>query len=116
MLIKAIDSVIIYVSDVDRSVTWYGDVLELTLRSQSGHFAVFELGNTTLALHSDDKPSGLEKSPSSMPVLLVEKFDEAKAMLEERGCKFVYENHLAHAHFGTFLDPDQNPIQIVERR
>jgi catechol 2,3-dioxygenase-like lactoylglutathione lyase family enzyme len=115
MLIKTIDSVILYVSDIDRSVPWYRDVLELELRSRFDHFAVFELGETTLALHLENPPSDTKGSPSSMPVLLVGNFENAKATLEARGCEFVYENHLPHANFGTFLDPDQNPIQIIER-
>jgi catechol 2,3-dioxygenase-like lactoylglutathione lyase family enzyme len=115
MLIKAIDSVIVYVSNLEKSVPWYREVLELPLRSQLDHFAVFDLGDTTLALHLEQVSPGSKSSPASMPVLLVDSFMGAKSTLEARGCEFVYENHLPHANFGTFLDPDRNPIQIIER-
>ena len=114
-MIKALDSVIVYVADLQRAIEWYQTVLELPEPNQFGDFVVFNLENARLALHGAQLEPEERKNRGVMPVLRVSSYDEAKATLESRDCKFFYENRLAHANFGTFHDLEGNPIQIIER-
>jgi lactoylglutathione lyase len=50
--------VILFVSDMDRSVGFYRDVLGWPLKCQSPERAEFATEGTTLALHYASKPSG----------------------------------------------------------
>lgn len=49
-----------YVADMDKAVTFYRDMLGLTLKFQSPHWTEFVTGETTLALHpaSEKNPAG----------------------------------------------------------
>lgn len=119
MLVQGIDSTLIFVTDVGRSVAWYRDVLGLQVRMAMDGFAVLEAGGHAIALHAGlDLPEGgaAERPPMTMPVLRVADYAAAKATLEERGCVFSFENQTPHAIFGSFADPDGNPLQIIERR
>lgn len=53
------DYIIVYVSDMDRSVAFYRDVLGLPLKFTSPGWTEFATGTTTLALHR----TGAEKLP-----------------------------------------------------
>jgi lactoylglutathione lyase len=46
----------IMVSDMDRSVRFYRDVLGLKLKFQSPEWTEFDVDSTTLALHGGGKP------------------------------------------------------------
>ena len=49
--LKQLDYVIIYVSDMQRSVAFYRDILGLTLKFTSPGWTEFVTGTTTIALH-----------------------------------------------------------------
>jgi catechol 2,3-dioxygenase-like lactoylglutathione lyase family enzyme len=114
-MVQTLDSIIIYVSDVDSSIAWYQDVLGIELSAKHGHFAVFHLGNVRISLHGGELDPNATRDNTSMPVFLIENFESTKANLENKGIKFVYENEIPNARFGTFLDLDGNPLQIIER-
>lgn len=46
------DYITVYVSDMQRSIAFYRDVLGLPLKSSSSGWTEFNTGSTTLALHS----------------------------------------------------------------
>ena len=114
MLVKAVDMIMVMVTDTQRSVDWYRDVLELPVRMHHGDFAILETGNIPLALHGGAE-GGAPPNRGTLAVFQVEDYASAKATLEERGCTFVFENETPQARFGTLLDPDENPIQILSR-
>lgn len=116
MLVKGIDMVLVMVSDFERSLRWYQEVLELPLRARHGDFAYLETGGVPLALHGGRGANeGEGSAASALPVLLVGDYAAAKATLEERGATFTFENTTPAARFGTFQDPDGNGLQILER-
>lgn len=117
MLVQGVDMVMVMVSDFERSLAWYQEVLELPVRTRHGDFAYLETGGVPLALHGGAESGGVgtASASGSTPVLRVADYAAAKATLEERGCKFVFENSTPTALFGTVLDPDGNPIQILAR-
>ena len=116
-MIRDLDMVMLFSADVDRSVAWYTDVLGLKLRARHGDFAVFETGGVPLALHGGANPAAAaSRAGGATPVLRVDDYAAAKAALEARGCVFTFENRTPTAVFGSFDDPDGNPLQIIERR
>lgn len=114
-MIQKLDSIIVYVSDVERSIIWYQDVLGLELTAKHGHFAVFQLGSVRISLHGAELDPNVTRGNSSMPVFLIDSYESYKEDLENKEITFVYENEIPNARFGTFLDPDGNPLQIIER-
>ncbi|MCB0217363.1 MAG: VOC family protein [Caldilineae bacterium] len=117
MQIQNVDSIMLWSSDVARSVAWYHDVLGLEPRFQHGDFAVLGAGNLTLSLHGGE---GVEAGPEgrrfgATPVLGVADYAAAKAELETRGVAFSFENRTPNAVFGSFTDPDGNALQIIQR-
>jgi catechol 2,3-dioxygenase-like lactoylglutathione lyase family enzyme len=115
-MIDVVDSVIIYVSDLEDSITWYQQILERELSSNYGNFATFELNNVRLSLHSTERMERSEDSHSTMPVFPVEDLGAKKERLEREGILFTYENEIPNAKFATFHDPDGNPLQFIERK
>jgi len=114
MLVKEIPMVLVFVSDLPRSVAWYQDTLELPLLYQAAGFASFQVGQQRLALHTSEQASQVNSNSGSIPVLQVEDYPAAKATLESRGCQFYFENTTPNATFGSFRDPDGNPLQIMQ--
>jgi hypothetical protein len=51
-----------------------------------------------------------------MPVFKVKDYQAIKTALEVKGCEFVFENSTPASIFGTFTDPDGNPLQIMQSR
>lgn len=113
MLVNDIPMVLIFVSDVKRSVEWYQQALELPVLYQDDGFASLQIGSQRLAVHSSEAAGGNLRA-GSIPVLGVDDYQQAKATLEQRGCEFHFENQTPNAMFGSFSDPDGNPLQIMQ--
>lgn len=112
--IKQLEMVILFVSDVNASVTWYQTVLGLTVVAQHGDFASLQAGDSRVALHGGlEQPAGAREQ-TTMPVFAVADYEAAKQQLEALGCHFYFENSTPAAQFGSFLDPDGNPLQIMQ--
>ena len=114
MLIQGLDSVMFFTRDTAASVAWYRDVLGLQLLHQHGDFAVLAAGDARVSLHGGAPPEG-HGAAGVTPVFRVADYAQAKAELEARGCVFTFENSAGNATFGSFSDPDGNPIQILSR-
>jgi lactoylglutathione lyase len=70
-----LNQVIVYVSDMSRSVTFYRDVLGLPLHSASEHWSQFSTGEVTLALHlsrTSESASGSADLPAGRVELSLE--------------------------------------------
>jgi len=112
----AIDHVYYWTRDMDRAVTFYGDVLglELTYRAGGG-WAEFRAGPVRLALHGTEEA---DLPPGGTIVFRVDALDEATSALRQRGV--VFDGHEAEVpgvgRFATFHDPDGNPVQLIEYR
>jgi catechol 2,3-dioxygenase-like lactoylglutathione lyase family enzyme len=115
MLTQGLDMVLIMVTDTSRSVAWYRDVLEMTVRMHHGDFALLDAAGTTVALHGGAEPAAATGNQGTLAVFRVADYAAAKATLEDRGCRFTFENTQGSSTFGTFLDPDGTPIQIIQR-
>lgn len=103
---------LLFVSDVAKAAAWYRDVLGMTVRGQHGDFARLEAPETVLGLHGGAPVGGERREGGTIPVFRVAAYSAAKAVLEAKGCAFTFENETPQARFGTFHDPDGNPLQI----
>ena len=114
-LLKRLDLVFYWVSDMDRAVSFYRDVLGLRLaRRDENTWVEFDSGGGRLALHS--VAEGQPMTPGgATAVFSVDDLDRAKADLSTRGVRFVHEGEVTgFARFASFLDTEGNTVQIIE--
>lgn len=114
-VLKRLDLTFYWVSDMDRAVSFYRDVLGLRLvRRDEDTWAEFDSGGRRLALHSVGE--GQPMTPGgATAVFSVDDLDRAKAELSSRGVKFGHEGDVAgFARFASFLDPEGNTVQLIE--
>jgi len=117
------DYIVVYVSDMQRSVAFYRDVLGLSLKFTTPGWSEFETGSVKLALHrgSEERlPEQGGRPPAGISQLafVVENIQAAYEDLQARGARFslppqkqVTGNTLAVLH-----DPDGFGITIQERQ
>jgi catechol 2,3-dioxygenase-like lactoylglutathione lyase family enzyme len=114
-LVNRLDHVYYWVSDMDRAVSFYRDVLGLQLMRRDGdNWSVFDAGGRQFALHQ-----ALEGRPVSpggaTAVFSVDDLDRARGMLADRGVEFGHEGDVAgYARFASFKDPEGNTVQLIE--
>jgi catechol 2,3-dioxygenase-like lactoylglutathione lyase family enzyme len=114
-VVERLDLVFYWVSDMERAVSFYRDILGLRLtRQDSATWAEFDAGGRRFALHSagDGQPVG---GGGATAVFAVGDLNQAKAELSARGVTFTHEGDVeGYARFASFLDPDGNSVQIIE--
>jgi len=113
---RGLDHVYYWVTDMDRSVRFYRDVLGLALVRRDGdEWAEFDAGGARLALHAA-RHSGQGGGPGgATAVFRVDDLDAAKAALGVQGVEFGHEAEVkGFARFASFTDPDGNTLQIIE--
>lgn len=66
--------IIEFVSDMDRAVRFYGEVVGLTLKFQSPGWSEFSTGETTLALHPATEQNQVGKLELGFSVLDIHQF------------------------------------------
>ncbi len=114
-VVTTLDHVYYWVSDMERAVRFYREVLGLSLRSQEGdNWAVFDAGGRQFALHR--LVEGHPTAPGgATAVFAVDDLDRARTVLSERGVQFGHEGDVeGYARFASFQDPDGNTVQLIE--
>jgi catechol 2,3-dioxygenase-like lactoylglutathione lyase family enzyme len=115
IVVDRLDLVFYWVSDMDRAVSFYRDVLGLQLlRQDSATWAEFDAGGRRFALHSagEGQPVG---GGGATAVFAVGDLNRAKSELAARGVTFTHEGDVeGYARFASFLDPDGNSVQLIE--
>jgi catechol 2,3-dioxygenase-like lactoylglutathione lyase family enzyme len=114
-IVLGLDHVYYWVTDMDRAVVFYRDVLALPLARRDGaSWAVFDVGGRSLALHGAVDGHAVVPGGATA-VLEVEDLDVAEAILAERGVRFAHQGDVAgFARFASFHDPDGNTLQLIE--
>jgi predicted enzyme related to lactoylglutathione lyase len=114
-IVERLDLVFYWVTDMERAVSFYRDVLGLKLlRQDSATWAEFEAGGGLFALHSagEGQPVG---GGGATAVFAVGDLDRARSELSVRGVEFTHEGDVeGYARFASFLDPDRNTVQLIE--
>ena len=114
-VVTTLDHVYYWVTDMERAVRFYREILGLFLRNQEGeNWAVFDVGGRQFALHR--VVEGHPSAPGgATAVFAVDDLDRARTVLSERGVQFGHEGDVeGYARFASFQDPDGNTIQLIE--
>ncbi len=111
--------VMIVVSDMDRSVRFYRDVLGLKLKIQSPGFSEFDVGSVALGLHPEGehlKAQDADKSGASFG-FATKNMEATVRTLKERGVRFIMEpRDEGFGILAVFADPDGYNIQLVQKK
>jgi catechol 2,3-dioxygenase-like lactoylglutathione lyase family enzyme len=113
-MIDQADLVYFFVSDMDRAVAFYRDVLGLTLASRSGDaWAQFGAGSIQLGLHGSG--SGGTRAGGTL-AFTVSDLDARKADLASKGVTVGHEGggDGRGPRFVEFTDPDGNVLALFE--
>jgi catechol 2,3-dioxygenase-like lactoylglutathione lyase family enzyme len=113
MIIRVWD-VTFTVTDLDRAVNFYENVLGLQKKYQFSSYAGFDCGGVEIGLVPGRTIEPQENAPCVD--LLVRDVDEACQALRERGVRFLKEPHdtLWGGRIALFTDPDGNVLQLVQ--
>jgi predicted enzyme related to lactoylglutathione lyase len=116
--VQRTDFVSILVTDLERSLKFYGETLGLR-RNELAHedWPEFETGNLTLSLLTPQQIGREEFTPNTMYIALrVPDVHEARRKLEEAGVEFrgdILDSSVCHMAF--FSDPDGNNLMLHRR-
>jgi lactoylglutathione lyase len=123
-MFKQIDYAMVIVSDMQRSVEFYRDKLEIPLKFQSPDWTEFQTGPTTLALHGGGvAPSGPpvgdpSKQAGSCSIgFNVENVDQTFEELKAKGIPFVMpptQREGEGIRLAVCVDPDGLPIAFAQ--
>jgi predicted enzyme related to lactoylglutathione lyase len=116
--LRTIGQIHVSVTDVDRAVAFYRDVLGITFlfRVQGQPMAFFDCDGVRLYL---GVPEADEFRSRGVLYFTVEDIAEAHRVLAERGVEFRDEPHLVHRAEGSelwmafFTDPDGNNLALM---
>lgn len=117
MLFTKVGAVIVLVSDMERSVKFYKDVLELPVKNQSQDWTEFFHRDTTIALHPVKKRAHQENGgeKSILVGFMVNDLDNVVRILKERNVRFFKSPREETFGKHTIVqDPDGHLISIAE--
>ena len=110
--------VTVWTEDLERLVQFYRDTLGLTLRDRHNGWANFAFGEMRLNLGFHDQVSGEAKDPYR--IMLSFSVDDISAeydRLSGQGVEFIRvpEKEDWGGMVATFVDPDGNVLQLLEK-
>jgi glyoxylase I family protein len=109
-----VSGVVIGVTDMDKSVAFYHDVLGMDVTSNMGEIATLSAGTVMLVL-SVPFAKAIQPAPACMELILpVDSVSASHALLTDRGCKFSREpaEMRPGSWAATFADPDGHILTI----
>lgn len=115
MSFKKIGSVILIVSEMEKSLVFYKDILGLPIKNQSEAWTEFFVNGTVLALHPAENKSKLKTGISILIGFMVSDLEITVKKLKENKVKFFKE--AKEEPFGKHAiieDPDGHLISIAE--
>jgi lactoylglutathione lyase len=121
-MLMQLSHVIVYVSDMQRSIAFYRDQLGFPVKMESPEWTEFHTGATTLALHHGkpaDRPRIAHgetlagEAHLGLRVLDIEQFYEEK---KATGVEFIMPPTMRPfgSKLAVFVDPDGLPISVTE--
>ena len=110
--------VTVWTDDLERLVEFYRGTLGLTLRDRHNGWANFAFGEMRLNLGLHDGVHGRAKDPYRVMLSFrVDDIDAEYSRLSEQGVEFIRvpEKEDWGGMVATFLDPDGNVLQLLEK-
>jgi lactoylglutathione lyase len=123
-MLSRVDYVMVNVSDMGRSVSFYRDTLGLALRFESPGWSEFETGATTLALHlapagsGEARPGGGSCAGTCSLGFSVADVDQTVAQVRARGARFIVpptDQPAEGIRLAVCVDPDGLPVSFAAR-
>lgn len=115
--------IIVFVSDMKRSVSFYRDVIGLPLRFESPEWTEFATDGATLALHASEGADSSPDNPRIVPAgrcrpgLAVPDLDEFHRRMIENDVPCIHEpKDVFGARIAQYADPDGLVISVGEER
>ena len=115
---QGVIGVTIWTDDLERLVGFYRDTLGLVLRGQKEGWANFAWGDMRLNLGLHDRVKGQAQDPYRMMISFgVSDIHGEYRRLVEQGVEFIRapEQEDWGGWVATFLDPDDNLLQFLQR-
>ena len=115
MQFSKVGAVIPLVSDMEKSVKFYRDVLHLPIKSQSGERTEFFNTGTVIALHPKRKAKvSLEAGGGILVGFMVNDLDTTVSKLKQQDVKFFEPKEEAFGKHTIIEDPDGHLISIAQ--
>jgi lactoylglutathione lyase len=113
---RKVGAVILLVSNMEKSIKFYSDILELPIKSRSKEWTEFFKNDTVLALHPAAKKKGTLKTGSGILVgFEVTDLDSTVKRMKEKRVKFFKKPKQEPFGKHTIIqDPDGHLISIAE--
>lgn len=118
-----VNYVIVFVSDMKRSVSFYRDVLGFPVRFESPGWTEFETEGATMVLHATEAVRSKPDDPLNVPGgrcrpgLSVPDLDEFHRRMVKNSVTCIQEpERVFGARVAQYVDPDGLPISVGEDR
>ena len=115
MLFSKVGAVIIQVSNMEKSLKFYNETLDLTLKTQSKDWTEFFNSGTVVALHRANNKEQVDSGRGMLLGFTVYDFESVVKILKENKVEFFKEP--AEESFGKHTiikDPDDHLISIAQ--
>ena len=116
--VERTDFVSVPVTDMERSIRFYGETLGLPRASETEGWPEFQLGeNVSLYLIDPTNVGRVFEGPHTGSIALrVADVGEARRALEAKGVEFAFETFdTGVCHMAIFHDPDGNTLMLHRR-
>ena len=112
---KKVGSVILIVSEMEKSLVFYKDILGLPIKSQSEDWTEFFINDTILALHPAENKTKLKTGIGILVGFMVNDLETNVKKLKENKVKFYKEpKEEPFGKHAIIEDPDGHLISIAE--
>jgi lactoylglutathione lyase len=114
MSFRRLGAVILLVSDMDKSIKFYRDVLELPIKNTSSEWVEFFSSGTVLALHPS-KSKSRTKNSGVLVGFMVSDLEPVAKKLKDKKVEFFKEpKEESFGKHAIIADPDGHLISIAE--
>lgn len=114
MSFKRLGALILLVSDMDKSIKFYRDVLELPIKNTSSEWVEFFSSGTVLALHPSKSKSRTRNSGVLVGFMVSDLEPVAKKLKDKKVEFFKEPKEESFGKHAIIADPDGHLISIAE--
>jgi lactoylglutathione lyase len=115
MVFKKVGAVILLVNDMDSSVRFYRDILNVPVKTQTKEWTEFITSGTVIALHPSRKKVETKQASNMLIGFMVSDLDEIAKQLEQKNVKFFkLPKEEPFGKHAIIEDPDGHLISIAE--
>jgi len=113
-MIGKLSTIMVVIKDMDRSVTFYRDVLGLKLLYQTPHWSELDAGNIHIGLHPEGKEVKVSPSMGCTFGFEVADIQKTIADLKNKGAHVFMEPRQDFGWLAMVGDPDGYAVQLYQ--